>query len=125
MKIIDIKKVGIILKPSSPHLKELFFKVKKAFEDEEIEVLKDSISAQMINVLGQEFDLMAKESDILVSIGGDGTLISLARRSYRFHKPVLGIHVGKLGFLTDILPYEIEEFVKKLKNGKFTRKRGS
>ncbi|WP_281951075.1 NAD(+)/NADH kinase [Nitrosophilus kaiyonis] len=116
---MDIKKVGVILRPSSPELKELFFKIKSAFEKENIEVLIDSISASMIDVMGQEFDSMCKDSDILVSIGGDGTLISLVRRSYRCHKPVLGIYVGKLGFLTDILPNEIEDFIKKLKKGEY------
>jgi len=112
---MNIKKVGIVLKPLGFELKEIFFKIKKAFEKEDIEVLIDTVSASMIGVLGQEFDAMCKESDILVSIGGDGTLISLVRRSYRYHKPVLGIYVGKLGFLTDIVPEDIEEFIKKLK----------
>lgn len=116
---MEIKKVGIVLKPSAPEIKDIFFKVKNVFEKEGIEVLIDSISASMIGVMGQEFDVMCKESDILVSIGGDGTLISLVRRSYKCHKPVLGIYVGKLGFLTDILPDEIEEFVKKLKRDEF------
>ncbi|WP_187648337.1 NAD(+)/NADH kinase [Nitrosophilus labii] len=112
---MEIKRVGIVLRPSAPDLKELFFKIKNAFEKEGIEVLIDSISASMIGVLGQEFDVLCKKSDILTSIGGDGTLISLVRRSYRYHKPVLGIYVGKLGFLTDVLPDEIEDFIKKLK----------
>jgi len=116
---MDIKRVGVVLKPSAPEIKDLFFKIKNAFEKEGIEVLIDSISASMIGVMGQEFDLMCENSDILVSIGGDGTLISLVRRSYRCHKPILGIYVGKLGFLTDILPNEIEEFIKKLKNDEF------
>ena len=118
-KIMNIKKVGIVLKPSAPELKELFFKIQNAFEKEGIEVLIDSISASMIGVLGQEFELMCKESDVLASIGGDGTLISLVRRSYKCHKPVLGIYVGKLGFLTDVLPDEIKDFIKKLKNDQF------
>lgn len=116
---MDIKRVGIILRPSSPDIKDTFLRVKKAFEKEGIEVLVDSISASMIGIRGQEFDILCNRSDILVSIGGDGTLLSLVRRSYRFHKPVLGIHVGKLGFLTDVLPDEIEYFIKKLKAKEF------
>lgn len=116
---MKIKRVGVVLRPSSPDIKDVFLRVKKAFEKEGIEVLLDSISASMIGVLGQEFDLMCKRSDILVSVGGDGTLLSVVRRSYKYHKPVLGIHVGKLGFLTDILPDEIESFIKKLKEKKF------
>lgn len=114
-KLIKLEKVGVVLRPSTPELKDYFFKIKGIFEAEGVEVLIDSISAGMINVYGVDFDFMCSESDILVAIGGDGTLISLTRRSYRYNKPILGINVGKLGFLTDINPNEIEEFIKNLK----------
>ncbi len=118
-KLTKLEKVGVILRPSTPELKNYFFKIKEIFEAEGIEVLIDSISAGMINVYGVDFDFMCKESDVLVAIGGDGTLISLTRRSYKYNKPILGINVGKLGFLTDINPNEIALFIKKLKNGEY------
>ncbi len=116
---LDIKRVGIVLRPSTPELKAIFYQVKSSFEKRGAEVLVDAVSAGMIGVLGQEFSRMCEESDILVSIGGDGTLISLARRSYSFHKPILGINAGTLGFLADINPTEIETFVEKLYQGEF------
>lgn len=116
---LDIKRVGVILRPSTPELKALFYEVKNTFEKYGAEVLIDSISAGMIGVLGQEFSAVCEKSDILVCIGGDGTLISLARRSYSYHKPILGINAGTLGFLADINPSEIETFVEKLYEGEF------
>jgi NAD+ kinase len=73
----------------------------------------------MIGVRGQDFEQLCENSDLLVSIGGDGTLISLARRSYRYEKPILGINAGKLGFLTDLLPEEVEGFIDDIFNGEF------
>jgi NAD+ kinase len=116
---LDIRTVGIVLRPSTPELKALFYEVKRVFEKHGAEVLIDAISAGMIGVLGQEFDAMCQKSDILVCIGGDGTLISLTRRSYAWHKPILGINAGTLGFLADINPTEIESFVEKLYRGEF------
>jgi NAD+ kinase len=116
---LKIERVGIALRPSTPELKELFFKVKGAFEKHGAEIIIDTISAGMIGMLGQDFSTMCEKSDILVCIGGDGTLISLARRSYRYHKPILGINAGTLGFLADINPSEIEAFVEKLYTGEF------
>ncbi|WP_456452249.1 NAD(+)/NADH kinase [Hydrogenimonas sp.] len=116
---IDIKTVGIVLRPSTPELKGLFFEVKRIFESHGAEVLIDAISAGMIGVLGQDFDAMCQKSDILVCIGGDGTLISLTRRSYAWHKPILGINAGTLGFLADINPNEVESFVAKLYTGEY------
>lgn len=103
--------VGIVLRPSTPELKEDYLRLRSLFEGYGCQVLLDSISGGMIGVRGQDFDQMCSLSDLLVSLGGDGTLISLARRSYRYHKPILGINAGKLGFLTDIRPDEVEEFI--------------
>ncbi len=115
----QIKKIGIILRPSSPEMKEQFLSVKKSFEKQGIEVILDNNSAQMIGLLGQEFGVMCENSDILVTLGGDGTLISAVRRSHEFDIPVFGIHAGKLGFLADVDLAELDEFIEKLVEGKY------
>jgi len=97
----------------------LFLRVKRAFEKYEAKVYLDTNSAKMIGLIGIEFDRMCEESDILVSIGGDGTLISLARRSYKYNKPIMGINAGNLGFLTDVTLDEIESFIKKFFEGEY------
>jgi len=114
-----IETVGIVLRPSTPELKALFYEVKHIFERRGADVLIDGVSAGMIGVLGQDFGQMCQKSDLLVCIGGDGTLISLARRSYAWHKPILGINAGTLGFLADINPSEVESFIDKLYEGEY------
>lgn len=52
---------------------------------------------------------------LLLSLGGDGTLISTIRRSYA-SLPVLGVNIGNLGFLTTITLDEIEDFAYDLAN---------
>jgi NAD+ kinase len=119
VKLINIKRVGILLRPSTPELKEMFFEAKRVFESRGIEVILDHISGGMIDVMGQPFEMMCQKVDFLVTIGGDGTLISAVRRSYRFQLPVLGIHAGKLGFLADLDISELESFVDKMVSGDF------
>ncbi len=117
---MKIECAAIVIKPGGSDLKSVYKRVKRAFEKEGIVVRLDQASAQIINEKdGVAFDELCKMCDILVSLGGDGTLISVARRSYPYHKPVLGINVGTLGFLTDVHPDDIESFVKKLKKGEF------
>jgi len=115
----QIKKVGVILRPSSPEFKEQFLLVKKSFEKHGIEVALDNNSAQMLGLLGQEFDVLCESSDVLVTLGGDGTLISAVRRSHEFDIPVFGIHAGKLGFLADIDLAELDDFIEKLVCGEY------
>lgn len=114
-----VNTVGIILRPASPELKELFYRVKNVFESHAVEVLLDSMSAGMIGLHGQDFEWLCKKCDILVTLGGDGTLISVVRRSAPSQIPVLGIHAGRLGFLADLHPDEIESFVEKMMQGQF------
>jgi len=113
-------RAGFVLKPKdTTKLKDIFLKIKKIFEKHSIEVLIDSVSAKAIGLLGIEFDEMCKSADFLVALGGDGTLISLARRSYKYNKPILGINAGNLGFLTDINPDNIEDFIKEFLKGNY------
>ena len=112
-------RIGVVLRPSSPDIKDLFLKVKSEFEKYNSKVYLDTNSAKMIGLIGIEFDRMCEMCDILVSIGGDGTLISLTRRSYKYNKPIMGINAGKLGFLTDVSIDELESFLGKFFNGEY------
>jgi len=113
----QIKKVGVILRPSTPELKDSFFNLKDTFEKHEIEVYIESVSGEMIDVMGMEFELLCKQSDALVTLGGDGTLISVVRRSLEFDIPILGVYAGTLGFLADVSMDELDEFVGDLACG--------
>ena len=117
MNNLEIKKVGVVLRPSTPELKNSFLKVRDIFKNHNTEVIIESISGGMIDVMGMDFELLCMECDILISLGGDGTLISTVRRSFKYDIPILGIHAGNLGFLADISMKELDVFVDKLFKG--------
>ena len=109
------KTAGIILKPNSQYLKDIYPSIKLKFEKYGINLLLEKSSASMISYKdGIDFEKLCKESDFLVTIGGDGTLISVARRSLKFKKAILGINLGVLGFLTSVLPEELDGFLSDL-----------
>lgn len=70
------------------------------------------------SVLDSEHELIAK-SDALLSVGGDGTFLSVAHMSRFSGKPIVGINLGGLGFLTDIGPEELEVSLKKICAGQY------
>jgi NAD+ kinase len=53
----------------------------------------------------------APDADLVVSVGGDGTLLNTARRLVGTHVPVLGVNLGKLGFLADFGADELRAFL--------------
>lgn len=111
----QIKVAGFVLKPdATEEIKPLYRRIKIAFEAKGMEVLLSSHSAQEIGEVGVAFDEMCNRSDFLVSLGGDGTLLSLVRHSYQFEKPVLGINAGTLGFLADIRIDDVSIFLDQL-----------
>lgn len=114
-----IEKIGVILRPSTPELKNSFFEIKKIFASHGIETYIESISGGMIGVMGIDFDLLCQKADILVTVGGDGTLISAVRRSFHYNIPVLGVYAGNLGFLADVNLSELNSFAADLSKGRF------
>lgn len=115
-----VKSAGFILKPNCKEIKEIYLEIKSLFERNNIEVILEDTCAKDLEVThGVAFDQLCKKVDFLVTLGGDGTLISVARRGFEYQKPVMGINLGTLGFLTDLMPDEIDSFLKKFINDQY------
>ncbi|QFR49269.1 NAD(+) kinase [Sulfurimonas lithotrophica] len=119
MKSIKFNKVGIVLRPGSPELKTSFEKIRNTLNKHDVEVDLEKNSAEMISLDGIEFEELCKQSDFLITVGGDGTLISTARKSLSFEIPILGIHAGRLGFLSDVNIEAFDDFFSQMLNGKY------
>ncbi len=92
----DIKQVGFVLRPNSPNIISIYREIKEKFEKRGIRVQLSNLSEDI-----EGFNRMCQEVDLLISLGGDGTLLSLVRKSYGYDKPIFGINAGNLGFLAD------------------------
>ncbi len=53
-------------------------------------------------------DAIIADSDVVVAIGGDGTIIHTAKRAARYYRPVLGINAGRLGFMAGLETNELD-----------------
>tara|TARA_Y100000768_G_scaffold116375_1_gene85972 strand:- start:35704 stop:36576 length:873 start_codon:yes stop_codon:yes gene_type:complete len=77
-----------------------------------------AISGKIHNKIDKDRIILNK-SDLIIAIGGDGTLLSSSRNFGMYGIPILGINLGKLGFLTDIAPSNITSDLNKIINGEF------
>lgn len=73
------------------------------------------------NIPYRTFDLenMQNEGDVSLVIGGDGTLLRAARFFSKYEKPVLGINMGRLGFLSQAGVGDIDSVIDALLNNKY------
>jgi NAD+ kinase len=62
----------------------------------------------------------AKELDLVVSVGGDGTFLRAAHLASHADAPVLGVKVGRMGFLTEVEPHEAPDVLARFLEGSAT-----
>src|SRR5262249_54501708 len=56
---------------------------------------------------------MASKADLIISLGGDGTLLNIAPLVERRDVPILGVNMGSLGFITEVAVDELESVLSK------------
>ena len=66
------------------------------------------------------FEALGKECDLVIVVGGDGSMLKTARELVDSRVPLLGINRGHLGFLTDIRPTEIDTRIPPILEGEYT-----
>ena len=71
------------------------------------------------NIISNNFNDCIENSDLIFSIGGDGTILSTVRKLYQNQIPVLGIHIGSLGFLAQCTEDSLIEALNCIKSNSY------
>src|SRR4030066_293146 len=99
----NVSKAGIVIKPHALSVEGILKIVVEYFEGRGIEGVLEGVAARK---LGRPDGLprpdVAAASDLVVVLGGDGTLLSVAHHAAQCGVPVMGVNLGRLGFLTEI-----------------------
>ena len=77
---------------------------------------KDKLKVDLKEEIPPDDSEIYEKSDIIISIGGDGTMLSTAFHAHFYDKPVLGINLGKLGFLVETDIKHIDKVIDEIKN---------
>ena len=120
------KTIGILGKSSDPRIAETLNLLYRYLKQYQYQVIFGKDSEQFIDdpvVKSCEMDLLGKYCDLLIAIGGDGTFLAAARAMGGYDKPLIGINLGRLGFLVDISPSELPEKLHAILQGHYTEEK--
>jgi NAD+ kinase len=98
-------KAAIISKPQKPELEFILAELVEWLSAKGFTPILDPESASYIgwdDKAVQRYDMPGQEPSVAISLGGDGTLLSVARAFANTDTPILGVNLGSLGFLTEV-----------------------
>ena len=97
------KSIGILTKPKFPEVKATLQAVVSWLRARNIVVILDNTSAVLLGESGGlQKTQLAQKADVLLVLGGDGTMLNAARLAGERGIPILGVNMGGLGFLTEV-----------------------
>ena len=123
---VALHRVALIGRLASPGIAEPLSQLASFLTAHGHDVVLDAETARFTPLPGYPTaapDTLATRTDVAIVIGGDGTMLSIARRLAPFEIPLIGINRGRLGFLTDIPLARMEDSVSAILAGRYTEER--
>ena len=114
-----IRSVGLCLKPDSEPAGEAAREVAAWLADRDVAVLPDPGAAAWVGASACARSELAERADLLIVLGGDGTLLAVAREAGPVPVPILGVNQGSLGFLAEVAPDEVSGALERILRGDF------
>lgn len=99
----NIKHVGFVIKPHAPEAEKALEELLQYFDRKNIECLLEEAAAEKLGLKeGVKREDIPSRVDLVIVLGGDGTLLTIAHLAAQDKIPVLGVNLGSLGFLTEV-----------------------
>lgn len=118
------KTIGLCTKPDDANkVSKVLSHIYQWLQQQDFGIYTDSNSALILKTVATPREDMAKECDLTIVVGGDGTLLHCSRQMALYDVPILGVNLGRLGFLTDISANEIDHALQQIFNGQYIEDR--
>ena len=119
---MQISSVGLFGRYKDPDVSSALDAVRKHLENRNISVyIGDTTADNITGTRIEDSGLPVGETiDLAVVVGGDGTMLHVARSLASYALPMIGINLGRLGFLTDLSADRMHEGMDELLRGEFT-----
>ena len=115
------KTIAIYSSVKSKKVQQIAAHIEEVIQNLDLKILipESSSTSEFSSGKAYSDQFIVKNADLIVAIGGDGTLLSSARKYGSRNVPVVGVNLGNVGFLTDIAPEELTSILKEVLKGKF------
>ncbi len=115
--------IALIGKYKAPHIAEPLLRLAEFLSQQGVKVVVDSLTAKYLTLhpyTVYPLEEIGKRADLVVVLGGDGTLLNIARILSADNIPLVGVNQGRLGFLTDLPLHHVQDMLLDMLNGNFT-----
>jgi NAD+ kinase len=113
-------RVGVVSRTDTDAVFPVTRRVIELLESQGVEVLVETETAMALEMKNETIDLTDMEADFVVAVGGDGTILRVAMGLKVPDTPLLGINMGRRGFLCEVLKEEIEPAIDRVIAGNYT-----
>ena len=120
------RRVALIGRHVSPGIAEPLSRLASFLANGGHDILIEAETARSTGIAGfpvAPADALATGADVAIVVGGDGTMLSIARRLAPFDVPLIGVNQGRLGFLTDIPITRMERTLEAMLAGRYVEER--
>ena len=124
-KAMKIKKVGLVANTEKESTAEYVILLKEWLEERGVEVFVEAeIAAKSAIRGGLTWDDLARKTQLVAVLGGDGTMLRTARYMAKHNVPIVGINMGSFGYLTEVNLQEMHSAMELILRGNYlTEKR--
>jgi len=115
-----MKKIAIIIKRNKPEGLDLARELIPWLSERGVEAIFDKEVVETLDIKkGYSKTEIHQVADLIIVLGGDGTLLSIARVAGKNSTPILGVNLGSLGFLTEMTVDELFPILERILEGKY------
>ena len=115
------KIVGIAVHTGKPGARERLLELVRTLEERGVAVRLETEAAALIGRprISSSMAAIGREADLVIALGGDGTMLRVARELEGAPTPLLGINLGGLGFLTSVRGDDLAASVREILEGHY------
>ena len=124
--VSEFSKIGVVSKPDDQLIRSTVQVLYQYLQDRNVEIFADEVTANLISnkaMSACNFDEIAENSQLVIVVGGDGTILHAAHSLIQNNIPLLGINLGHLGFLAEISPSEMNKQLDEILSGNYSEEK--